>query len=81
MGKLFTPENTASGFNTVANLASNFSNIENAFDKCLARTGEAPNQMEADLDMNSKDILNVNSITIQGKSLDQYILDVVNGEQ
>jgi len=39
--------------------------IEGAFDRVLFRDGTAPNNMEADLDMNSHKILNFN---IQGKS-------------
>lgn len=43
----------------LVNLNSNSAVIETAFDNTLSRDGTAPNQMEADLDMNSKRILNL----------------------
>lgn len=39
--------------------------IEDAIDDTLSRKGDTPNAMEADLDLNSNDILNVNNIDIQ----------------
>ena len=62
MGKIYTPTPVGSGFN-VANINSNFNDIESALESYLARTGETPNAMAADLDMNSNDILNVASLT------------------
>lgn len=41
-----------------AALNDNFDRIEEAFENTLSRDGSTPNQMEADLDMNSNDILN-----------------------
>lgn len=60
MGKIFTPESISSGFNTNSTLNTNFTNIETALDKCLSRDGESPNAMNADIDLNSNDLLNVN---------------------
>lgn len=40
----------------------NFSNVESALDNTLSRDGSLPNHMEADIDMNSNDLLNVNRI-------------------
>lgn len=65
MGKIFTPQSVASGFNTTNSLNTNFNNIEAAFDKCLSRTGETPNAMEAPLDMNNNDIINVGAIDVE----------------
>lgn len=45
-----------------AAINSNFTAIENAFDNTLSRDGTTPNQMEADIDMNGNDLLNVKRI-------------------
>jgi len=45
-----------------AAINSNFTAIENAFDNTLSRDGDTPNQMEADIDMNGNDLLNVKRI-------------------
>lgn len=63
MGKLFTPQAILSGFQTTNSLNDNFDNIEAAFDACLSRTGETPNQMETDIDLNSNDIFNVSTLS------------------
>lgn len=52
------------GFRTQNQINHNFSLIERAFDNVLSRDGSLPNQMEADLDMNSNDILNVTNLTV-----------------
>lgn len=62
MGKLFTPQDLNSGFNSNASLTANFEAIESAFDKTLSRTGESPNAMESPLDMNGQSIINVGSL-------------------
>jgi hypothetical protein len=48
-----------SGRTDVATLNANFAAIQAALDLLLSRTGEAPNSMEANLDMNSNHILNL----------------------
>lgn len=57
-------------------LNDNFDAIEEAFDNTLSRDGSTPNQMEADIDLNSNDLLNVNSIDAA-----QYLLNGVPFEQ
>lgn len=57
---------------------SNSTLIEEAFNNTLSRDGSSPNQMEADLDMNDNDVLNVKnidveSLTIQGQSVSDLI--------
>ena len=52
--------NENSAINT---LNANWDLIEAAFDLCLFRDSSSPNQMNADLDMNSNNILNVGQIT------------------
>lgn len=73
MAKL-TLNNVTSGYQS--STASNANNdlIEAAVENTLSRDGASPNQMEADLDMNSNDILNANvvatqSVTIAGTSV------------
>ena len=45
---------------------ANNKRIEQAFQNTLSRDGSGPNQMEADLDLNSHDLLNVGDINISG---------------
>lgn len=52
----------------------NFTNIEDAFLNTLSRDGSIPNEMEADIDLNSFDLLNVGTlqagdITIDGSNV------------
>lgn len=63
MGKLFTPQDVSSGFNTTNSLNTNFTNIETALDKCLSRTGETPNTMSAALDMNNNNLINAGLVS------------------
>lgn len=43
-------------------LNANWDAIQSAFDNTISRDGSSPNQMIADFDMNSNDILNANSV-------------------
>ena len=43
-------------------LNENFTAIEAAMEKTLSRDGTTPNQMQADIDMNSNDLLNANRV-------------------
>lgn len=56
----------SSGYQQASTLEANFNAIEQAFDNTVSRDGSTPNQMAADLDMNSNDILNVGDIGISG---------------
>ncbi len=51
----------SSGYN-LAKINDNFAKIEDALVDAVSRSGTGPNQMEADLDLNSNDLLNVNQI-------------------
>jgi len=62
MPKQPTLTDVSSGFLSASTINNNNAEIETAFDNTLSRDGSSPNQMEADLDMNSNDILNVSSI-------------------
>lgn len=62
-----------SGYN-LSKINDNFEKIETALQDGLSRLGHSPNQMQADIDMNSNDLLNVdkldvNIITYQGSTL------------
>lgn len=57
--------------NSVNNINTNFERVREALQETLGRDGDSPNNMNADLDMDSNDILNVgtiqaNDITIDG---------------
>jgi len=64
----------ASGYYSRTALNTNFENLRDKFDNTLSLDGSTPNAMQADLDMNSNDILNagevnVNALTINGVAL------------
>jgi hypothetical protein len=63
MAKKPTISTVATGYQATDTINDNFTNVRNQFDNTLSRDGSTPNAMEADLDMNSNDILNVNQIT------------------
>ena len=48
--------------------------IEAAIDNTLSRIGDTPNTMSADIDLNSNDILNVNSIDVSQLYLNGALL-------
>ena len=54
-----TIDRQASGFRTVELQNKNAQTIEEGFDNSISRDGAAPNQMEAELDMNSNHIVNL----------------------
>ena len=62
MAKGPTITTIASGYYSRTALNDNFTNIDQAFDNTLSLDGSTPNAMGADLDMNSKDVLNVNDV-------------------
>lgn len=43
-------------------LNNNFDDIEDGFDNTLSRDGSSPNTMQADIDMNSNDLLNAGTV-------------------
>jgi len=59
MAKRPTLTDVTSGFGTAAVINNNNAEIEQAFDNTLSRDGSSPNQMEADIDMNSNRLLNL----------------------
>ena len=62
MAKRPTTTTVASGFYSTTTLNNNFTALRNGFDNTLSLDGSAPNAMNADLDMNSNDLLNVDLV-------------------
>lgn len=54
----------------IATLNSNFAAIEDALENTLSRDGTTPNTLEADLDLNGNDILNVGNINAESVTID-----------
>ena len=85
MAKRPTLSDITTGHGTTTKINANFDAIEQAFDNTLSRDGSSPNAMEADLDMNSNQILNLPDATTSSEPLTygQYIAGgasaVVNG--
>ena len=64
MAKL-TLNDVSSGYQSVSGTNANNDLIEAAVENTLSRDGTSPNQMGADLDMNSNDILNANQVSME----------------
>ena len=64
MSKVVLNDITGS-YGSVAALNALFDLISTGFDNTLSRDGTSPNTMSADIDLNSNDLLNVNSILAQ----------------
>ena len=85
MAKRPTLSDITTGHGTTTKINANFDAIEQAFDNTLSRDGSSPNAMEANLDMNSNQILNLPDATTDKEPLTygQYIAGgasaVVNG--
>ena len=75
MGKTYTPQPITSETNFKLTLNNNLDAIESALDKALSRDGETPNQMNADLDMNSNDILNVSNVFLADGLKEPLVID------
>ena len=56
----------SSGYASQSQLNENFSNIQTAFNNTLSLDGSTPNAMQANIDMNNKDIINVRGIYVGG---------------
>lgn len=66
MAKLTTSDLTSLTNQTsaITTINANMTLIETAVENTLSRDGTSPNAMGADLDMNSNDILNLQSLTV-----------------
>lgn len=62
MAKKPSVTNVLSGYQGTTAINSNFSNISDAFENTLSLDGSTPNALNADLDLNSYNIINVNTV-------------------
>ena len=65
MAKKPTLSDVANVYTLATTINSNNDRIEEAFENTLSRDGSTPNQMGADIDLNSNDLLNVNRLDTQ----------------
>ena len=56
----------SSGYASQSQLNENFSNIQTSFNNTLSLYGSTPNAMQANLDINNNDIINVSGIYVGG---------------
>src|SRR5215217_1002423 len=66
MAVSFIPLNSQSS----NNIATNFQRVNEALQDTLSRSGDGPNQMNADIDMNSNDVLNVGTLQVDDITID-----------
>lgn len=85
MGDKLTIANLSSLTNnegsTIAALNAAFDAIEVAIDNTLSRDGTTPNEMEADLDMNSNDILNAGVIYADSINVGGEDVETIRGSE
>ena len=60
----------SSGYGSSQTINQNFQNVQTKFQNTLSRDGSTPNSMEADLDMDNNDILNVKDISVTSLYID-----------
>src|SRR5690606_32506590 len=56
--------------NSLNNIEANFERVQTALEDAVSRSGTVPNQMNADLDMNRNDLLNIGTIQAQDITID-----------
>lgn len=78
MAKKPTITTVATGYQATDTINSNTVALRDAFDNTLSLDGSTPNAMEADLDLNGNDILNVNNIYVDNIIYDGA-LPIANG--
>lgn len=81
MAKITPLVTVSSGYLSTAQLNSNFSAIETAFDNTVSRDGSSPNTMLANLDMNSNRILNLPEPQTSSEPARKSDLLTIVGEQ
>ena len=69
MAKRPTLSDVTSSNGSAALFNANWDAIQSAFDNTVSRDGSTPNQMTADLDLNSNDIINAGSISASGLTI------------
>lgn len=71
-----TLNNVGNGYNRSA-INDNFTAIDTALQDALSRSGTGPNQMNADIDMNSNDLLNVATLDVDVLTVDGVAINTV----
>ena len=66
MAKTATVNTISSGYASQTQLNENFTNINTALENTLSLDGRLPNALNADLDLNNNDLLNVKAIYVDG---------------
>lgn len=74
MAKKPTISTVSSGYSSTTTLNNNFEVLRDAFDNTLSLDGSTPNSMNADLDMNSNDILNANEVNTSSLRLNGVLV-------
>lgn len=69
----YTKEGTVT---TVPQINAELEKIEQSMTSLVSREGESPNQMLSDLDMNSKNIINLSSLSVRSLLLDGQLVKV-----
>jgi hypothetical protein len=69
MAKKPTLTTISSGYASTTTLNNNFDELRDAFDNTLSLDGSTPNAMQADLDLNNNDLLNVGDIYVDGQNI------------
>lgn len=72
-------ETISSGYN-ITKINTNFQRLHNALDDVLSRSGTAPNQMGADFDLNSNDLLNGGIGNFEGLIVDGIPVEDIVGQ-
>lgn len=63
-----------SRYGSVGALNANFDSIQQGFENTLSRDGTGPNAMEAPLDMNGNDILNISNLSVTSLSINGQLV-------
>jgi hypothetical protein len=63
-----------SRYGSVGALNANFDSIQQGFENTLSRDGTGPNAMEAPLDMNGNDILNISNLSVNSLSINGQLV-------
>lgn len=82
MAKLTTSDLTSLTSNeasAVSTINSNFAAVEVAMEKTLSRDGTTPNVMDADIDLNSNDLLNVGLLDTDAIQVGGVTVGISNG--
>jgi len=79
LAKKPTITTVATGYQATDTINSNTVALRDAFDNTLSLDGSTPNAMEADLDLNNNDLLNVNRLYVNNIIYGNVPLPIANG--